>query len=132
MSNLASIPTYKLDIDYDQLAKAIIKAQQESDNPNKYDARTHLMKFLNGTSHMFVLSILVIVAKNVWDMLPNVDDTSKVFYILFIVMLVVLAVLLFMCQQESLSDNYGTAKNQLDLNLSLIALIVALMAYIKS
>ena len=127
-----NIQELNLEIDYDKLSEAIVKAQskQQRYHKRKKNFREKAMSFLNGMLYAFVYIIAVICIAQVWkeysagltDLFANIFST---------VVFVIIGVYAFLCQQESHNDDGETAQTHFNSNIALIALIVALVALFK-
>ncbi len=124
-----NIGELNLEIDYDKLAEAIVKAQKRLQKPIKRDKsfREKAMSFFNGMIYAFVYIIAIMCIVQVWkDYYAEVTDLfSSAFST---VVFAISGIYAFLCQQESHNDDGQTAQTHFNSNIALIALIVALVA----
>lgn len=127
----ASEGKFELEIDYDKLAEAIVKAKNESKmmrNSTKF--RTLLMKTFNGIVYIMISLYSIMGIGWIWtDYYPR--TSSIMTCIAFSIGLAVIAIFTFLCQQETLDDKQVEAFNYFSTNISLVALIIALVSLIK-
>ena len=120
----------KVDVDYDKLAKAIVKAMEKKDETVKKRTRWRntTMKWVNGIVFLFCffasINVIIYIWKNRFDGSAN----SWAYCIIATIAFSILAFLSFMSQQETLIDDYSTSINHFSINISLIALLVAIYA----
>lgn len=122
--------TVDVNIDYEKLAKEIVKAQQEVDQqkarPNR--VRGSIMSGINAVLYGVISLFSGLMVIGVWIVSIDTDTFTKVLYtILFAFM----AVSCGACAVESFKDTDENAQQHFNTNLSLIALIVALVALVK-
>ena len=121
------------EIDYDKLAEAIVKAQNNAKAPKKSTSKLRgaAMAFFNGAiySTVYVLAGLFIYA--IWTESYAKQSASPIGCIILTAILVFIGIYAFLCQQESFKDDDSDAREHFDINISLIALIVALVALLK-
>ena len=118
-----------INIDYEKLAQEIVKAQQEAmrqkNRPNRF--RGSIMGTLNAALYIMIALLAVGMAIGVW-ITPIGGLVTQLFYTVFFGM-----VALFSggCFVESFKDSDENAQQHFNTNLTLIALIVALVALAK-
>ena len=121
------------EIDYDKLAEAIVKAQNDLKKPQKETAklRSAAMSFFNGAIYLavYVLASLSIYAT--WAESYTKQNASFISCAIVTVILAFIGVYAFLCQQESLQDKESSAREHFNINISSIALIVAVIALFK-
>ena len=121
------------EIDYDKLAEAIVKAQNDAKNLKKNTGkfRSAAMAFFNGAvySVVYVLAGLCIYAT--WTESYAKQSASLLGCIILTIILAFMGVYAFLCQQESMQDKESDAREHFNTNVSLIALIVAIVALFK-
>ena len=121
------------EIDYDKLAEAIVKAQNNAKAPKKNTSKLRgaAMAFFNGAiySTVYVLAGLFIYA--IWTESYAKQSASPIGCIILTAILVFIGIYAFLCQQESFQDKDSDAREHFNINVSLIALIVAIIALFK-
>lgn len=121
------------EIDYDKLAEAIVNAQSRTKETKKSTSkfRSAAMSFFNGAiySIAYVLSGLSIYV--IWAESYAKQSASLVGCIILTVILAFIGIYAFLCQQESFQDKDSDAREHFNINISLIALIVAIIALFK-
>lgn len=124
----------RLEIDYDRLANAILKAQLKIDNKkNKHSkVRRGLMNFLNGTVYISISILCFYGIYYVWHSYSGGMSNNIVLKIIITILLGVLGVVLFLSQQESLEETEEESNEHFNTNLSLAALIIALIALFRT
>lgn len=123
-----------LEIDYDKLAKAIVRAQsevsqrQKQQHKRKTRFRNALLGFLNGMVYHGVSVVCVLFIIGVWRSYFREQAFSLLIPIVLSVLFLIVGAISFMCGQETLDDDYDTTLPLLNLNVSLIAMVVALIS----
>ena len=127
-----NIQELNLEIDYDKLAEAIVKAQksQQKSFKKKKNFREKAMSFLNGMLYAFVYIIATMCIAEIWNDYnsKSIDLFSSIFST---AVFAVIGIYAFLCQQESFKDDGQAAQTHFNSNVALIALIVALVALFK-
>ena len=123
----------KNEIDYEKLANAMVQAQNDANKPKKNTSklRSAAMAFFNGAiySVVYVLAMLSIYA--IWTESYAKQNASLAGCIILTIILGVIGIYAFLCQQESFQDKDVDAREHFNSNVSLIALIVAIIALFK-
>lgn len=122
--------TVDVSIDYEKLAKEIVKAQQEAERqktrPNRF--RGSIMSGINAVLYGVISLFSGLMAISVWVESIAVDTFAKVLYtILFAFVTISCGA----CAAESMKDTDENAQQHFNTNITLIALIVALVALFK-
>lgn len=128
-----NIQELNLEIDYDKLAKAIVKAQEDArDNnkrPNKFRANT--MIAINISIPLMFILFSIIACFTIWrEFVTNGTYTvftcivASIFLALFVFMNIMSAI-------EAWKDDDENAIKHFNTNVSLAALIIALIALLK-
>lgn len=122
--------TVDVNIDYEKLAKEIVKAQQEVDqqkaHPNR--VRGSIMSGINAVLYGVISLFSGLMAISVWVTSIDTDTSTKVLYT---ILFAFVAASCGACAVESFKDTAENAQQHFNTNLSLIALIVALVALVK-
>lgn len=126
------IENLNLDIDYDKLAVAIVKAQNTSETNRNTNSkfRSILMRFFNGCMYIFGVLISGVCIYKIWTNY-SLNRVTLFNAIVFTILFVFMGVYFFLCQQETLGDKQAEAREHFSINVSLIALIVSLIALFK-
>ena len=120
-----------IEIDYDKLAEAIVKAQNKTSKKSSSKLRNAALNFFNGAIYSMVYLVAVVSIYAIWsEVYPN-QENSLIGCILISVIMAFIAVYAFLCQQESFKDKETETLEYFNVNISLIALIVALIALFK-
>ena len=121
-----------LEIDYDKLAEAIVKAQATSSKKAKKKGkiRGSLMGTFNGCLYAGVYSAAALSIYAVWHNFKP-ENYPLISCIILTIILVIVAVYAFLCQQESFDDDAADSREYFNTNVSLIALIIAFVALFK-
>ncbi len=128
-----SIEPVNVEINYDKLAQAIVKAQLESEEQKSKGKKTRrsVFRFLNAFA--FVLMAVLFIAGIVllWTTLigATVELWVRIFATAALVLMVIITLL---CFNESLDDDYQDSIALFTALVSLVALIVAVIALIKA
>lgn len=127
-----NIGELNLEIDYDKLAEAIVKAQnmQRKALPKKKNFREKAMSFLNGALYAFVYIIAAMCVVQVWKDY-SADNTGLFASIFSTIVFMCCGVYAFLCHQESFEDDGQAAQTHFNSNIALVALIVALIALLN-
>ena len=125
-----NIDSVNMEIDYDKLAEAITKAQRVAGNDEKTTGkvRSVVIKFFNGIVYVAVCVLSVLAIYSVWTEVVYTPDTSLVNCIVLTIVLAIVAIFAFLCQQESFDDKEKDALDYFNANVSLLALVIAMLA----
>lgn len=121
--------TVNVNIDYEKLAKEIVKAQQEAVRQKKRTNRFRgsLMGGLNAALYIVVALFGIGMAISAWTT-PIGGVGAQIFYsILF----GIIALFSGGCVVESVKDSDENAQQHFNTNIALIALVIALIALVK-
>lgn len=127
-----NIDQLNLEIDYDKLAEAIVKANKTAKKEKgKGKIRTSAMRFFNGMifAMVYVLAGLSIYAT--WSEAYSRNNAPLINCIVLTIAFLVVGIYAFLCQQETFDDSESDTVEFFNTNISLIALIVALIALFK-
>lgn len=120
------------EIDYDKLAEAIVKAQNnvnlKNDKNGKF--RTIIMRICNWIIYFGIYSFAVICVYGFWKIEAS-DWQTWIIKIVFIGVSLAIAVLMFLTQIESFKDSKKEVQNYFNMNISFMALLVAVIALLK-
>lgn len=121
------------EIDYEKLAEAIVKAQSNEKEIKKDTGklRSSAMSFLNGVMYSTVYIVSGLFIYTVWTELHPKHNVSLVSCVVLTMVLVFVGAYSFLCQQESFQDKKSDIREHFNINISLIALIVAIVAFLK-
>ena len=121
------------EIDYEKLAEAIIKAESKEKEIKKDTGklRSSAMSFLNGVMYSTVYIVSGQFIYTVWTELHPKHNVSLVSCVVLTMALVFIGAYSFLCQQESFQDKKSDIREHFNINISLIALIVAIIAFLK-
>ena len=125
-----NIESINMEIDYEKLADAIVKAQNNAklDSKNKLKARRFLMSEFNMLFYFFLAAILLLAICLIWMGNLNSGLFSRIIVSALFLFLTVMSV---KSAFESVEDKETDAHNHFNTNVSLVALIVALIALFK-
>jgi len=132
-----NINQLNLEIDYDKLAEAIVKAQEtvtqktEKKEKRRTRFRNILLRNVNGVVYHGIAIFMVLLIIGTWVTYKNGTGPSLVLSIVFTLLFAFLCFISFMCGQETFDDTYETTVSLFDTNVSLIALVVAIIALYK-
>lgn len=125
-----NIEQLNLEIDYDKLAEAIVKANNNS-KKKKDKIRTSAMRFFNGMTFAMIYVIAFLGLYATWSEAYSKNNAPLIECIILSVAFLVIGVYSFLCQQETFDDNESDTVEFFNTNISLVALIVALIALFK-
>lgn len=121
-----------VEIDYEKLANTIIQAGLHQDNKNKKKSsiRIKLMKWCNGIVYIGLCIISILKIINIWNCyfsqsVSTVNDLVN--SIVFTGIFVAIVIFLFLSQQESFDDKDEDVEKYFNVNIGLVALILALI-----
>ncbi len=123
------IENVNVDVDYEKLAEAIVKAQREAEKqegrPNRF--RASLMSVLNITLYVlaFLFSIILLIA--LW----NAGIESLAAKVVFSLIFAFTGVYSVACFLESLQDSDKRAQEHFNSNVALLAMIIALLTLLR-
>lgn len=128
-----NIDEVNIEIDYDKLADAIVKAQDKSKAKHKeqLNLRTRAMRFFNGLCYSIVYVVAVSCIYIVWKQSYPTNSIPLHGCILVSSLFAFVGIYAFLCQQESFGDSNDESLAHFNTNVALIALIVALVALMK-
>lgn len=123
----------KNEIDYDKLAEAIVKAQNDVKKPKKNTSklRSTAMTFFNGVVYSVVYSLAALCIYATWTESYAKQSASLIGCVILTIILAFIGIYALLCQQESFQDKDSDAREHFNINVSLIALIVAIVALFK-
>jgi len=122
--------TVNVNIDYEKLAKEIVKAQQEVERqkirPNRF--RGSIMSGINAVLYGIISIFSGLMGISVWVVSVDADIFAKVLYT---ILFAFAAFSCGACAIESFRDTDENAQQHFNTNITLIALIVVLIALVK-
>lgn len=129
-----NIQNLNMEIDYDKLAEAIVNAQAKSEkkeNSNHSKIRSKAMKLFNGGFYAMIVLFSILIIDTIWRNC-YVNNTIPLYgCILMTIVFVFLCVFAFLCLNETYADKENETKEHFNVNISLLALIVAILALYK-
>ena len=128
-SKLQKNVTVNVNIDYDQLAEAVIKAQEkvQKNQPRENRLRGSLMAIFNAMLYFVTAFVCIYMVICTWVTPIGNIGTRIVCTLLF----GIIAIYSGACFYESIKDSDENAQQHFNTNITLIALIVALVALFK-
>ena len=121
--------TVDVNIDYERLARELVKAQQEAarqeKRPNRF--RGSLMGGLNAMLYITIALLGIGMAISAW-LTPIGSIGAQIFYS---VLFGIIALFSGACFVESIKDSDENAQQHFNTNIALIALVIALIALVK-
>lgn len=127
-----NIESMQMDIDYDKLAEAIVKAQNKAEYKEEKSGRfrTIFMRICNLIIYFGIYLFAIICVYGFWKVeAPNWQ--TWVIKIVFIAVSVAIAALMFFTQIESFKDSKKEVQNYFNMNISFIALLISVIALLK-
>ena len=125
-----NIDEINIEIDYDKLAEAIVKAETMAQSKQLHTGkvRSIAMRFMNGLIYCIIYVFATLCIFTTWsECYP--DKTIPLYGCVIITILFsIIGIYAFVCQQESFKDPDAEAMKYFNSNVSLIALIVSLIA----
>ncbi len=133
VTTVNNIDSVSLEIDYDKLAEAIIKAQNESVKRQKRSKfRSTAMNFFNGTIYAVVYSLAIVMVYVVWAECYATQTIPLIGCIIFTAIFAFVGIYAFLCQQETHNDSDSDTITHFNTNIALVALIIAMIALFQS
>ena len=128
-----NIQELNLEIDYNKLAEAIVKAQEKREDKNnkRMGTRQFLMSWCNGVLYAALYYYVIREIIEMWQKYASTGESSLYMCIVYTVGGASLAVLLFLAQQETMNDSKEDTITHFNTNIALVALIAALVALVK-
>ncbi len=125
-----NIGQLNVEIDYDKLASAIISAQEKAKKKDIEHSKIRIktMKFFNGSIYIGIAIFTCVVIYKLWCSTNDYSISTIIFNIVISVLLAAIAIFMFFSQQESFDDSFEETKFHFNTNISLIAMIIALLA----
>lgn len=126
------IDNINMEIDYEKLAEAIVKAQAKAQQKKpKLNFRAKAMRFFNGVTYSVVYVIAASAIYTIWADCFPAETVSLCGSVLLTALLVFAGAYAFLCQQEAIYDSGDASTSHFNTNVALIALIIALVALMK-
>ncbi|MBQ5320901.1 MAG: hypothetical protein J6K88_02385, partial [Oscillospiraceae bacterium] len=115
------------EIDYDKLAEAIVNAQNNTraKKKNTSKLRSAAMSFFNGAIYSTVYFLAGLSIYVIWAESYAKQSASLVGCIILTAILAFIGIYAFLCQQESFQDKDSDTREHFNINISLVALVVA-------
>lgn len=127
-----NIDNFNMEIDYDKLAEAIVKAEAKAkEKKPRMNLRAKAMRFFNGTAYSIVCVIAASAIYVIWKEQYPAKLISLYGCILLSVLFAFVGIYAFLCQQETFDDNGEESISHFNTNVALIALIIALIALMR-
>ncbi len=130
-----NIQELNLEIDYDKLAESIRKAQNKADAQSAKKStskfRSMAMSFFNGATYATVYIFSGLCIYNIWSKSYTKQSAPLIGCIILTIILSFVGIYAFMCQQESFQDKDNDIREIFNTNISLLALIIAVIALFK-
>lgn len=132
-TTINNIDSVNIEIDYDKLAEAIVKAQTKLSQKEKRTRkfRSAAMSLFNGAIYAIVYTFAIAMIYVVWHECYANQTVPLIGCILFTLVLAFIGIYAFLCQQESHRDSETDTITHFNTNIALIALIVAMIALFK-
>lgn len=129
-----NIDTVNVEIDYDKLAEAIVRATKKAEEEDRKNTKVRriLITGLNGLVFVLFYLISAFGIVSTWVRFAKGVGFSLVVSIILSLLCLVSVVVTFLCQLEALKDDYKDAMSLFTTNIALIALIVAVVALLKA
>lgn len=126
------INKYTIEIDYNKLAEAITKANEKISSKElkekKKSFRIKLIRFINGCIYVFYGLLCLSQMFKVWDGTCAIVTNNPAEKIIITIFLGIVVIVCFLLQQESLDETSEQSIDHININLALIALILAVVA----
>jgi len=130
--HIYNIDNANIEIDYNKLAEAIVKAQSKTkEKKRKLNLRSKAMRFFNGTTYSVIYVVAISAIYVTWKDYFPVGEISLLGGIFLTALLSFVGIYAFLCQQETFNDSGEDSISHFNTNIALIALIVALIALMK-
>ena len=128
-----NIDSINVEIDYNKLAQAIVDAQNKSNNKSQRTnkLRSAALNFFNGAVYSMIYIVAGFSIYAVWAEVYTKQENSLIGCLVLSIVLAFIGVYAFLCQQESFRDKESETLEYFNVNISLIALVVALVALFK-
>ena len=127
-----------LEIDYQKLAEAIVQAQNEARKEEKLKKKKHtrfrnaVLGFVNGTVYHGIFGCCLVIILGIWGSFLTEHKISLLVSIIATVLFAIIGFISFLCGQETLDDDYETTVHLLDLNISIVAMVIAMISLLNS
>lgn len=132
-----TIETPRIEIDYNRLADAIVRAQAKADAMQYQKTREHtrfrnlLFSFFNGTMFICISLFSLYGIYRIWSIFSNGDSIQLPFAIIATIALFSIAVVAFLCNQETHGDDYRRSGELFNSSVAFVALIIAILAFLR-
>ena len=128
-----SIESVNLEVDTKKLAKAIVEAQEETKKAkNQHKSfRASFMASVNTMLFVALAAIAVITDVRMWIGFATNGTYALFDCILYTLMFAGVVIIAILCSVESWRDNDENAIQHFNTNVSLVALIIAIIALVR-
>lgn len=127
------IENLNLEIDYDKLAEAIVRAQTASEEQKSKGKKTRRSVFRSLNALAFMLMAVLFIAGILLLWTKLIGATMELWVRIFATAaLVLMAIISLLCFKESMDDDYQDSITLFTSLVTLVALIVAVIALIKA
>ena len=125
--NPVNQPSIRMEIDYDKLAEAIVKANNTSSDEKykKSNFRLKVLNFINGAIYLSGYSYCVVKIINLWSG-SLYDFMTRVVYT---IICFIIALILFLMQQESLDESKDEILFHFNSNITVIVLLITILEF---
>ena len=127
-----NIQELNIEIDYDKLAEAIVKANKKRELcPRNTKIRGFLLGMCNGILYIGLCFVVLNNIIKMWIEHAKSGTPTLLMCILMSIVSIAIAILLFLAQQETTNDTDEEVFSHFNATLAFTALIVALVALFK-
>lgn len=130
---IKNIEPVNIEIDYDKLAEAIVKAQNEAEQKTKKTGTILriAMTICNVVVYLIIYSILAYATVIFWRQ-EAVGAQEIIAKVILIVLTIMLLALVFLLMGEAITGTKNEVQNHFNTNMTLAALVIALIALFQS
>ncbi len=128
------INNLNVEIDYDKLAEAIVRAQefvlhnQNNQVKKRTRFRNALLGYVNGAIYHGIAIASVLFIIGIWRSYYLEQKFSLLLSVGISILCAIIGTISFLCGQETLDDDFNTTIPLLDLNVSLFAMVLAMVS----
>lgn len=127
-----SVPV-NVEIDYDKLAEAIVKAQRKANLPNKKGSKYRAALYV-GFNTVFYLAIFFLFSQlgiAIWKGYTYTDIFSLITRICVTLTLLLFSIIALLARKEAIDADNIDARESFTANVGFLAMILAALAYFK-
>lgn len=124
-------------IDYEKLVQVIVSESNRKCEVSDLEEKRHsitrskLMNMLNGIFYSMLYTVSLMYLYSMWNKYTWKDMENFFTYVAVSLLLILLSIYGFLCQQESFSDRYQDTIAHFNTNIMIITMLITILTLIK-